>query len=50
MLHHAVMTESDFESLGELLELLRSLSVVECITMRDLLPATDVAIALRRRA
>ena len=50
MLHHAVMTDGDFESLDELLQLLRSFGVVECITMRDLLPATGAAIELRRRA
>ena len=47
MLHHAVMTDRDFESFGELLALLRSLGVVEFVTMRSLLPATD---ALRRTA
>jgi predicted deacetylase len=50
MLHHAVMTGSDFDALGELLELLRSLSIVEFVTMKSLLPTADAGRSLRRTA
>jgi hypothetical protein len=50
MLHHAVMTGRDFQSLGELLSLLRGMDCVEFVTMRSLIPDDDRAASLRRSA